>query len=372
MSKDFYKTLGVDKSASKAEIKKAYKKLAKKYHPDLNKDNPNAEEKFKEINEAASVLGDDQKRQQYDQFGAEGMKYSNNMGGADFSDFFRGGQGGFDFGDIFDSFFGGGGQGGFGGGFGGRAGPRRGSDLRFDMEITLEEAFSGVEKTIMVPKLVTCPKCDGTGAKDPSDVKTCETCHGQGQVRRQQRTPFGVFQSTAPCPTCHGRGKQVKHLCEHCDGEGRVQKNAKVKIKIPAGVESNMRLRVAGEGEAGEQGAPTGDLYVVIHVKPHERFERDGNDLIVEEEISFAQASIGDEIPVKTIDGEVTIKIPNGTQPGTVFRVKGAGIPNLNSYGEGNLYVKVQVYVPEKLSKKQKDMIMKFDNTVKKKKGFFG
>lgn len=363
--KDYYKILGVDRNASKEEIKKAYKKLAKKYHPDINKEEGSSE-KFKEINEAASVLGDDQKRQQYDQFGSEGMKYSSDMGGFDYSDFMGGS---FDFGDIFDTFFGGGGD--F---FGGRrrGGPQRGADLRFDLEITLEDAAFGVKKDIIVPKLDTCEKCGGTGAESASDVKTCDACHGTGAQRTTRRTPFGVFATTSPCRECGGTGQRIRNPCHMCEGEGRVRKNKKVHVKIPEGVEEGMRLRVTGEGEAGEKGAPSGDLYVVLHIKKHDLFEREGNDIVLEVPISYAQAALGDEIEVPKLKGKVKIKIPPGTQTGTVFRLKGQGIPYLHRYGTGDQLVKVYVEVPEKLSKKQKEQLREFDKSLgKKKKGFF-
>ena len=299
MSKDYYETLGVSKDASKDEIKKAYKKLAKKYHPDINKES-GSEDKFKEINEAFSVLSDDQKRAQYDRVGSDGMKYGNDFGGFGYSDF--SGGAGFDFsdlGDIFDTFFGGGGGGGDFFGFGGggrRRGPMRGRDLRVNIELTLEEVGAGVEKTIVVPKLETCSRCEGTGAKDPSDVHTCETCKGAGTVRRSKRTPFGMFQTTSPCPDCDGSGKRIKEYCELCDGDGRIQTNKKVTVKVPPGIEEGMQLKVSGEGEAGDQGAPSGDLFVLVRVKPHETFRREGPNLHTEHDISFGIAALGGEI----------------------------------------------------------------------------
>jgi molecular chaperone DnaJ len=359
MSKDYYKILGVEKDATKEEIKKAYKKLAKKYHPDISKEK-DAEQKFKEINEAAAVLGDDKKRQQYDQFGsADGFQ---GFGGFD-SSAFRGA--GFNFDDIFEMFS----QGfGFGGGRGRRA--IRGSDLRYDVEITLEEAAKGFEKQIVVTKLAECSHCSGSGAENPEDMETCEDCGGRGITTVTRRTPFGMFQSTTTCKKCAGEGKVAKELCSMCDGEGRVEKNVKLKIEIPAGVENGNRLRVAGEGEAGEKGGRPGDLYVFIHVKEHKIFERKGSDLYVSVPISFGQASLGSEIEVPTLEGKAKLKIPAGTQSHTMFKMKGKGIKRLGGYGVGDEYVKAIIETPKKLSSKQKEAIKKFDSEVKNKKGF--
>jgi molecular chaperone DnaJ len=368
MSKDYYDILGVNKNASKEEIKKAYKKLAKKYHPDISKEE-DTETKFKEINEAAAVLGDEKKRAQYDQYGAEGVKYSNNMGGFDFSDFMRGG--GFDFDDIFDSFFGGGRGDIFG--RGGRGRNRRGRNLRFDIEIDLKDAAFGVTKTIVIPKLEKCSKCDGKGAVNDSDIKVCGTCHGTGMIKETKRTPFGVFATSRECHSCHGVGKEIKNPCPVCDGDGRERKNKKLKIKIPAGVETGMRLQVQSEGEAGEFNGPPGDLFVMIHVKEHEIFERRGNDLILELPVRFAQMVLGDDVQIPTLKEDIKMKIPAGTQSNTIFKLKGKGIPYLNSYGQGDLLVKVVVEVPENLTKKQKELLKEFDGEIKdKKKGFFG
>ena len=266
-SKDYYKTLGVSKNSTKEEIKKAYKRLAKKYHHDLNKDDPDAEKKFKEINEAASILADDEKRTQYDQFGTtQGFPGGQ---GANYEDVMRN-TGGFDFDSIFESFF--------GGGFGrSKRGPKRGSDLRYDMEITLEEAATGVEKTIDIPRLEGCEECNGTGAKD-QETSQCPDCNGTGMIKRTQRTPFGLFSTQTSCRTCNGQGIYITNPCPKCHGEGRIEKNRKIELKIPAGAETGTNLRVGEEGEAGERGAETGDLYVIIHVKDHKLFERHGND----------------------------------------------------------------------------------------------
>jgi len=365
--KDYYKTLGVDKNASKEDIKKAYKKLAKKYHPDLNKEDPDASEKFKEINEAAAVLGDDQKRQQYDQFGttADGFGPGGfDFGGFDFSDFTTGGS--FDFGDIFDSFFGG------GSGFRSvRRGPRRGDNLRFDLEISLEECADDIKKTIIIPKLVKCPKCNGKGAESSSDIAQCDTCNGSGYEKHTRRSPFGIFQTTTSCSKCSGVGEIVKDPCKKCNGTGRIEKNTKLEIKIPAGVDNGSKLRIEDEGEAGERGGPPGDLFIVIHVKQHEIFERHGDDIYLEAPLSFAQAALGTELEVPTLEGKSKLKIPAGTQTDTVFRMKGKGLPNLQGYGHGSQNVKVVVRTPEKLSKKQKKALEEFEKEDKKhRKGF--
>jgi len=365
--KDYYKILGVSKDASKKEIKKAYKRLAKKYHPDLNKEDPDAVEKFKGVNEAASVLGDDNKRQQYDQFGAAGSQssgYGQGFGGFDFSDF-AGGGGSFDFGDIFDALFGGGGR--------NRrsAGQQRGSDLRYDLEIELEDAAFGAAKTIIIPRLEQCKKCKGTGAESEADIEICSQCHGSGMVTQMRRTPFGMFQSTTTCPRCRGQGKEIKKECPVCDATGLVKKTRKIEIEIPLGAEDGTRLRVTGEGEAGEKGGPSGDLYVVIHIRPHKIFERHGNDLFLEAQISFTDAALGGEINVPTLDGKAKLKIPSGTQTGTVFRMNGKGILNMRGLGTGSENIKVTIEVPTRLSSKQKKMLEEFDKSLSKK-GLFG
>ena len=366
--KDYYNTLGVSKNATKEDIKQAYKRLAKQYHPDINKD-PSATEKFKEINEAAAVLSDEKKRANYDRFGTAEEAFG--PGGYDFRDFQQGFGNDFDADDIFEQFFGGG-----GGFFGGgrqrrRGGPERGADLRFEMEITLEEAASGFEKKITIPKLETCDLCNGSGAENKSDIQTCEECGGSGTQVRQQRTPFGIFQTTNTCKACNGSGRQIKKPCKKCHGDGRIDIKKTIEIKIPAGVDTGIRVRVAGEGEAGVKGGPTGDLYVVVHVKPHKIFERDGDNIYVEVPISFAQAALGDEIDVPTIDGEATLKIPSGTQSETIFRLKGRGIPHLRG-GAGDEMIRVKVEVPSKLSSRQKELLQEFGEiSGKPQKGFF-
>lgn len=348
--KDFYKILGVEKNASKEEIKKAYKKLAKKYHPDLNKDDPKAESKFKEVNEAASILGDDQKRQQYDQLGSAAFK-NGGAGGFNYSNF--GGGGSFDFGDIFDQFFGGGRS-----PFGGRRRSNQpGSDLRQDITISLEEAAEGVQKELKVRKRVACEYCGGMGG---SGAETCSTCHGQGMVRQARRTAFGIFQTTGACPDCNGTGKKFRHVCEHCNGNGVSIKTVHIKVDIPAGVEDNVRLRVSGEGDAGLKGGEPGDLYVFISVEEHEYFEREGEDLHLSIPISFVQATLGTEIEVPTLFGKAKLKIPSGTQTGTTFRLRDKGMPALRSTHRGDQMVTVDVDVPKRLNNKQKRALEAF------------
>jgi molecular chaperone DnaJ len=358
--KDFYKLLGVEKSATKEEIKKAYKKLAMKYHPDRAPDDKKKEyeEKFKEINEAASILADDKKRQQYDQFGSSAFENGGNGGsgfqGYDYSDImsqFRSGAFG-DFDDIFDHVFGGGGS-------GRRATrARRGGDLLYETEITLEEAYSGANKSLPLNKLEPCPDCNGRGA---TEFETCHHCNGSGQVRKTQRTPFGIFQQSGPCPACYGQGESPRNSCKKCGGEGAIRRKKELEITIPAGVEEGMRLRVRGEGEIGQNGGPPGDLYVVIHFKEHKLFVRKGNDLHLTLPISFTQAALGDEIEIPTIDGKAKLTIPAGTASETIFRMRDKGMPVLNTYERGDQMVKVKIEVPKKLSKKQIELIKKLD-----------
>lgn len=357
MAKDYYDVLGVSRDAKKEEIRKAYKKLAKKYHPDINKE-AGSEKKFKEINEAAAVLGDDKKRQMYDQYGTADFNGSAGPGaGFDFS-----GMGGdFDFGDIFDSFFGGGSP------FGGRQrrnGPRKGSDLRYDIEIELEDVVSGTTKHIVIPRHETCSHCKGSGANSPDDLKTCDTCNGTGRVTRTQRTPFGLFQSTGTCPNCRGEGKTIANLCDECNGSGQIEHERKIKVDIPKGVEEGNILRMSGEGEAGYKGGPSGDLFVVVHVRNHKIFDRKGNDLFIEVPISFVVAALGGSIKVPTIDGNASLKIPAGTQSNTYFKMKGKGCPQLRGSSIGNQMVKVIVYTPQNLNQKQKETLKKFGKSI--------
>ncbi|MBN2567425.1 molecular chaperone DnaJ [Candidatus Woesearchaeota archaeon] len=360
MAKDYYETLGVKKDATREEIKKAYKRLAKRYHPDLNKEDPDAAEKFKEVNEAASVLGDEKKRAQYDRFGTTANGFGQGgSGGAGFSgfDFSNFGFGGadFDFGDLFESFFG-------GAGFSQRrrAGPRRGADLRYDLEITLEDAANGTTRSIQVPMHDTCDACDGSGSRDPSDVETCSRCQGSGFERHMRRTPFGVFSTTSTCTACHGEGVTIRDPCPKCDGTGRIQRVRKLEVRIPEGIEEGTKLRIAGAGEAGEKNASPGDLYVFVHILPHRLFTRKGEDLFIDIPISFPKAALGGEIEVPTLDGKAMLRIPAGTQSGTVFRMKGKGLPSMRGYGTGNQNVRVVVWVPERLTKKQKEILERF------------
>jgi molecular chaperone DnaJ len=368
--KDYYGILGVKKDASKEEIKKAYKNLAKKYHPDLNKDKAAAEH-FKEINEAAAVLGDDQKKSHYDQFGSAGEQFSGGQGfsGFDFSDFMSDiGGFGFDFEGIFDNVFGGGRR------------PRsrrkqRGSDLRYDLEIKLEDAAFGINKTITIPRLETCKKCDGSGAKNPDDLATCDQCNGRGTATRTQRTPFGMVQTTSTCRKCSGQGKYIKEECDECDGHGVTQEKRDIEVKVPAGATQGTNLRIEGGGQAGERGAEQGDLYIVIHVMPHDIFERQDNDVYVKVPVMFSTAALGGEIEVPTLKGKAILKIPPGTQSNTVLRMSHQGIPDLQGHYVGDQNVEVIIEVPKKLSKKQKSLLKEFDKESGKKgllKGVFG
>lgn len=361
--RDYYEILGVSKDATEADIKKAFRKLARKYHPDVNK-SKDAPEKFKEINEAYEVLSDPDKRARYDQFGHAGVD-QNGFGTGDFSDF--GGFGGFgnfgDFGggglfdDIFDSFFGGSG---FGTTTNKRPGPERGADVRYDLQITLEEAAFGTEKQIQIYRTEQCDKCKGSGAKPGTRPKKCEVCGGTGQVKNVRNTAFGQFVNVTTCSKCAGKGTIIEEPCPNCGGSGKKRVSRKINIKVPAGVDTGSRLRISGEGELGERGGPPGDLYVFIHVKPHKLFTRQGNDLLYEIPISFIQATLGDEIEIPTLEEKVKLKIPEGTQTGTKFRIRGKGIPDVNGFGRGDLFVKVNVVIPKKLNDKQKELLMKF------------
>lgn len=348
MKRDYYEVLGVSKGASDQEIKQAYRKLARQYHPDVNPGNKEAEEKFKEISEAYDVLSDADKKARYDQFGHAGTD-PNQAGG-----FGGGGFGDFGFGDIFDAFFGG------GGGGGRRNGPQRGADLRYDMSVTFEEAAFGVEKEIQVPRSETCPDCQGSGAAPGTHPGTCSQCGGSGQVRVTQRTPFGQIQTARTCPACHGEGKTITSPCRTCNGQGKVRKVKNIKINVPAGSEDGLNLRLNGDGEAGHRGGPPGDLYIVLHVKPHKFFERDGNDVYCEIPITFVQAALGAEVEVPTLDGNVKMKVPEGTQTATIFRLKGHGIPYRRGSGRGDQHVRVIVSTPTKLTDKQKQLLQEF------------
>ena len=364
--RDYYEVLSVSRDADGTEIKKSYRKLAIKYHPDKNPDDHEAEEKFKELGEAYDVLSDDQKRSAYDRYGHRAFSNGTGasaggggFGGADPFDIFRevfGGAGGGG-GSIFEEFFGGGGR--------GRSERRkRGSDLRYDLQISLEEAAAGVEKELKIERLVNCDTCKGSGAKGgSSEVRTCSTCGGMGQVI----TSRGFFQVQQTCPDCNGSGEVISNPCPDCSGEGRKDGSSHIKLKIPAGIMEGGRLRSVGHGDAGRQGGSAGDLYVVIHVKEHEVFERDDSDLFCEIPLSFTLAALGGDLTVPTLDGQASIKIPAGTQTNTSFRLRDKGMPDLQTGRKGDLLVNVQVEVPVKLNKKQEELLTEFAGTVTEK-----
>ena len=346
-TRDYYEILGLSKDASPEDIKKTYRKLALKYHPDRNKD-AGAEEKFKEISEAYAVLSDDEKRAQYDRFGHAGIN-----GQYSAEDIFRGADFG-GFGDIFEMFFGGGGR-------RGPMGPRRGSDLQYDLYITFEEAAFGVRKDIDVPRTERCSKCSGTGAKPGTSPKRCPTCGGTGQIRTT-RSGLGMqFVSTSACNTCHGRGQVIESPCPVCSGTGRIRNTRKITVNVPAGADSGMSLRLSGEGDSGEPGAPSGDLYVVLHVMEHNYFKRVDYDVITELPISFAQAALGTDVMVDTLHGKVKMNIPAGTQTHSVFRLKDKGIQHLHGNRKGDQLVRVVIETPRKLTSEQKELLRQFE-----------
>lgn len=372
---DYYKLLGVEKTASDSEIKKAYRKLAQKYHPDINKDNKEAEKKFKEISEAYEVLSDKQKRSAYDQFGKAGV------GGGGQNGF--GGFGGFDssqfdgmnfggFGDIFDTFFGGGG----GQSRARSTGPQKGADLEMVVTLSFEDSIVETEKELKVNKKEKCSRCAGNGAEPGTKINTCSTCNGTGQVTQIQRTPLGSIQTRRTCPDCHGEGKKPEKACSDCQGTGFEQRASTIKVKIPAGIHDGAVIRLSGKGEAGAKGGPYGDLYLHIGVTPSSEFERKEDDIYTSQEIHLLQAVLGDEIKVKTIYKDVTLKIPAGTQSGKVFSLKEYGMTKMKSGSKGNHYVKIIVNIPEKLSSKEKELYGELTKEAKLKikpteKGFF-
>jgi molecular chaperone DnaJ len=366
--KDYYEVLGVAKDSSEKDIKGAYRKLAMKYHPDRSEE-PDAEEKFKELSEAYAVLSDPEKRQKYDQFGHAGInsQYSQEdlFRGVNFEDLLRGfgfggggGRGGGD--SIFDMFFGGGGRG---------RGPARGRDLRYDVSLTLEQAATGLESTIDVPRTENCSTCRGSGAKPGTTPTVCGNCHGSGQITRAQNTPFGQMVTSSACPKCGGRGQIILNPCGDCGGSGRTRRTRKINIKIPAGVEDGQHLKLRGQGDAGDQGTENGDLYVVINVMPHPKFQRVDSDLLLETYISFTQAALGSDVEVSTLTGRAKMKVPAGTQTGTIFRLRGKGMPRLQGMGSGDLHVKVNIKTPSALTDRQRELLEALAAEFGEKKG---
>ena len=379
--RDYYEVLGIGKNATDAEIKSAYRKLAKKYHPDLNPGNKEAEEKFKEVNEANDVLSDPQKRQRYDQFGFAGVdpNYAAANGGG--AGGFGGGFGGVDLGDIFGDIFGGG----FGGGFSGFGGgsstrtanaPRKGHDIQASVILTFEEAAHGCSKKITINRQDTCPDCGGTGAAKGTSPETCPDCGGRGDVVTQQRTPFGVMQSQQPCSHCGGRGTIIRNPCKTCRGTGKTAARKSLEINIPAGIDDDQNIALRGQGDAGSNGGPAGDVIVHVTVKADPMFERDGYDVTIHVPITFSQAVLGDDVEVPTVDGRIVQHIPEGTQSGTKFRLRGQGIQYLNGRGRGDQYVIVDVEIPKKVTRAQREALKAFEDSMKednyeKRKGFF-
>ncbi len=365
--RDYYEVLGVGKNATDDEIKKAYRKLAKKYHPDLNPGDKIAEEKFKEANEAYEVLSDSQKKARYDQYGHAGVDPNFGAGGGGFGGFGGGFGGDFDLGDILGSMFGGG----FGG-FGSSRqqnpnAPRKGTTVQTSVTISFEEAAKGCKKKVNIKRIDTCPECGGSGAAKGTQPETCKTCSGRGQVNVQQRTPFGTISTSRPCSDCGGKGKIIKNPCPHCRGTGFIGKNETVEIDIPAGIDDRQALNVRGGGNKGVNGGPTGDLRVNVNVRPHPFFERDGFDVWCDFTVTFAQAALGDTLYVPTLDGKVKYELPAGTQPGEVFRFRNRGIQQLGSRGRGDQFVRIIVDVPKGLNSKQKEMLRQFNDSLSNK-----
>lgn len=373
--RDYYEVLGVSKDASADDLKKAYRKLAKQYHPDMNPGDKTAEAKFKEVNEAYEVLNDPAKRQRYDQFGHAGVDPSYGAGGSGFGG--AGGFGGFDVGDIFESFFGGG-FGGFGGSSRTRNpnAPIRGNDINVTIGLTFMEAAKGCKQKIQIQRLEQCETCGGTGAKKGTSPETCSECGGTGQVKVQQRTPIGIIQTTRTCTRCNGKGKVIKEPCSSCRGMGRVRHGRTLEVSVPAGIDDGQTFMLRGQGDQGINGGPAGDVNIMVTLRPDELFERDGFDVWCDIPITFSQAVLGDEITVPTIDGKVKYEVPEGTQSGTVFRLRNKGIQYVNGRGRGDQYVKVNIEVPRNLSSKQKDVLKDFeklssDKNYEKRKNFF-
>ena len=369
--RDYYEVLGIQKGASEDEIKKAYKKLARKYHPDMNPGDKEAEEKFKEVNEANEVLSDPEKKARYDQFGFAGVdpNYGAGAGGGAYG-------GGFDFGDlgdIFGSFFGGG----FGGGQRRNPNaPQRGESIRASVSVSFTEAAFGCEKSVTLERSEQCPTCKGNGCAPGTTPEICPDCHGTGTVQTRRQTPMGVFASNGPCRKCGGTGRLIHQPCPDCRGTGAVRKRKTIKINIPAGIDHGQTISLRGQGNAGKNGGPAGDLLITVMVQPHELFHRDGVDVFCEAPITFAQAVLGAELEIPTIDGKVKYSIPEGTQTGTVFRLKGKGIPVLNGRGRGDQYVTVTIETPRNLNKEQREALRRFSETLgesnyEKRKSFF-
>ena len=369
--RDYYEVLGIQKGASEDEIKKAYKKLARKYHPDMNPGDKEAEEKFKEVNEANEVLSDPEKKARYDQFGFAGVdpNYGAGAGGGTYG-------GGFDFGDlgdIFGSFFGGG----FGGGQRRNPNaPQRGESIRASVSVSFTEAAFGCEKSVTLERSEQCPTCKGNGCAPGTTPEICPDCHGTGTVQTRRQTPMGVFASNGPCRKCSGTGRLIHQPCPDCRGTGAVRKRKTIKVNIPAGIDHGQTISLRGQGNAGKNGGPAGDLLITVMVQPHELFRRDGVDVFCEAPITFTQAVLGAELEIPTIDGKVKYSIPEGTQTGTVFRLKGKGIPVLNGRGRGDQYVTVTIETPRNLNKEQKEALRKFseavgENHYEKRKSFF-
>ena len=367
--RDYYEVLGISKGASEDEIKKAYKKMARKYHPDLNPDNKEAEEKFKEVNEAYEVLSDPNKKARYDQYGHAGVDPNFGAGGAGF-------DGNFDFGDlgdIFGSFFGGG----FGGGRRTNPNaPQRGESIRLSLTISFEEAAFGCEKEVTVERMEQCGTCSGSGCAAGTTPEVCPDCHGSGQVQVRRQTPMGVFATSSPCGRCGGKGKIIHQPCPDCRGTGAVRKRKTIKASIPAGIDNGQTISIRSQGHAGKNGGPAGDLLITITVRPHELFRREGTSVLCEAPITFAQAALGAELEIPTIDGKVKYDLPEGTQSGTTFRLKGKGIPSINGRGRGDQYVTVYIETPRNLNKEQKEALKKFaetmgDNNYEERRKFF-
>jgi len=357
--RDYYEVLGVAKGASDDEIKKAYRKLAKQYHPDLNPGDTAAEAKFKEVNEAYEILSDKDKRAKYDQFGHAGVDPNFGAGG------FGGGfdMGDIDLGDLFGSFFGGG----FGGGGSRRANPnapKKGASLRATLTLDFLEAVFGCEKEINLTRSESCDSCHGTGCEPGTTPEVCPDCGGSGAVRTQQRTPFGVMSSTTTCPRCQGKGRIIHQPCKACRGEGQVRKTRKVSVSIPAGIDDGQAVSLRGQGNSGINGGPAGDLLISVSIRPHPKFQREGTSIYLDQPVSFTQATLGCELEIDTVDGKVKWNLPAGTQPDTTFRLRGKGVPVLNSRGRGDQFVTVKVQVPTSLTKEQREALEKFDETM--------